>query len=394
MKNLITILSFTLLFSCSQKALSDPLAEVDFQYVRGHIIVEGSLEGSKNLKFIFDTGAMAAMIDQQVAEEINLKVNSEQQVVGAGGQTITLKQSTANNLLIGGLEFQGNDFILSDFSQFKAMGSIDDGVLGQQQINQYVVEIDYDSQKLRFYDPDSYNYTGDGEVIDIGLEIGIPSIDVTYVLNDGKEVRGRALIDTGAAMAANINTPTVEENNLIEKTEKKIARKAFGGTGEFTIYEARIAGIKFGGLEFKQVPTSMSTLTSGPLSNPNYLGLIGNPIMRQFNIILDYNNSRMILEPNSNFGSPLPTNCSGLRYNFSFTDNNTIQLLEVYDNSPGSEIGMGSGDEIIEVNGKKVIDFTRDELYDIFNYPGNSVEIIWKKDGREMKSTFVTRSLI
>jgi hypothetical protein len=44
-----------------------------------------------------------------------------------------------------------------------------DGILGFDFFNRFVVEIDYEAQYLRLYNPEGYEYSGPGESIPISL---------------------------------------------------------------------------------------------------------------------------------------------------------------------------------------------------------------------------------
>lgn len=370
------------------------VGESDFILYGGHIIVKASVNGSKPINFVFDTGAQAAVIDKGIAKKINLSSDSEVRTMGAEGKTISMPISLNNTVSINGLKFSPSSFMFRDLDRPKERGLIFLGVLGRSQFSDYITEIDYAEKKLRFYDKNSYKYTGKGSTIALNMQIGIPSINVTLTSSDGKIIKGEALIDTGASMAANINTPTVKKYKMIEKSKKTLTREFIGSNGSFKIQQARINSIQIGKHILNNVPVSLSTLESGPLSFPNYVGIIGNHIMKRFKVILDYGNDRMILEPNKYFNSDFPINSSGLVYRFSSPlKNNGIKITTVHKNSPASEIGIKKGDILLKIAKKDIGKYNRDELNKLLNFEGKTISVEWLSDGKHKKGRIKLRNL-
>src|SRR5262245_39538878 len=58
---------------------------IPFEPAARHVIVQVTVNGSRPLSFILDTGAHAAIIRTAVAQELNLKLEGTVGVGGAGG---------------------------------------------------------------------------------------------------------------------------------------------------------------------------------------------------------------------------------------------------------------------------------------------------------------------
>jgi predicted metalloprotease with PDZ domain len=98
---------------------------------------------------------------------------------------------------------------------------------------------------------------------------------------------------------------------------------------------------------FKNVPTHIFEDVNNITSYPILGGLIGNDILRRFNVVLNYAKKEIHLIPNSNFGEAFEYAYTGL----SLYDNNGKVVIEdIIPNSPGDKAGFLPGDLILSIN--------------------------------------------
>lgn len=391
---LSTHLTFLLAISCSFAQVSDgnkPLTVIPFEMDGAHILVYGSINGSEKIPFTFDTGGSSALVDTEVADKIGLKSSGTTQGLGASGP-VEFTYSTGNTLTIGDLEFRQSLFVLTSLSRMREMGAKTYGVLGYQEISKYVVKIDYDKNQLLFYDQKTYQYNGTGMKIPIGLELQIPSVTAKVQLTNGTEISGRFLIDTGAALYGSMSTPAVVKNKAIESLEKSYEIEANGASGSFTMVSGRIDYLSLGNEKFEEVPFTFNTTTSGALSDPNYVGIIGNRIMKRFNIILDYSNRKMILEPNSFYNEEYKVNASGILT--TRDDEGNLKVKSIVTGSPADGIGIKKDDIIIKVNNIKAITKNRSAIRELFEEDGKKVMIEWERNGQQYSAELTLKNVI
>src|ERR1051325_6826082 len=154
----------TVRFDSGKSALKLPL-DIDNNIIRMQVRVNNS----KPLRFIFDTGASASAISSQRAAELGLKMQGQFHGNATGGKiqgsmtegvSLSVQGAEVSNLLIASFPFNAPP----DF-EF-------DGVIGCDFISQFVVEIDYQNKIMNLRNPQTYRYSGRGEVIPLILAAG------------------------------------------------------------------------------------------------------------------------------------------------------------------------------------------------------------------------------
>ena len=77
--------------------------------------------------------------------------------------------------------------------------------------------------------------------------------------------------------------------------------------------------------------------------------LIGNEILRRFNVTFDYKRSRLYLEANSHLRDPFVVDASGLSIRWA-PDLDRFLVHDVAADSPASEAGFRTGDAIVAID--------------------------------------------
>lgn len=291
-------------FDSGDSALKIPL-DIDNNIIRMQV----SVNHSKPLKFIFDTGASFSVISSQRAVELGLKSQGEARGNATGGK-IKGSYTTGVSLSVHGAEV---------FNQLIASIPINtppdfefDGVIGQNFIEQLVVEIDYENKIMNLYDPQTYAYSGKGEVIPLMLAAGKTPLVSTKIIMEGRvPVEVRLEVDTGADGTFVINSPFVKKQKLVKAISKMGQSNNNGAGGKQNLFVGRVKAVQLGGLVFDNPPVGLSQDIEGSGASEGNDGLIGGEIFRRFKVILDYSRKRMILEPTKSFDDPYNVEMSG-----------------------------------------------------------------------------------
>jgi hypothetical protein len=340
---------------------------IPFALVRRHVMVECSVNKSRPLWFILDTGDRYAIIDVELARELGLKVgDGHVAVVGTGAKAGTgAVVDDASFTLAGFPGFAQPVTLAIPLRQLGLrLGHRVDGILGSELIEQYVVEIDYQARRLKFHDPSAFVYQGAGESIPIQLSsMGHPILEAVVTPVGGAPLRGRFALDIGASGALTLHRPFNEEHNLPGTTVKSI--KALGGSGiggEHTGRLARVAKLQVGRFEVSRPVTYFSQDEAGVYASSDIQGELGEEIASRFKLFLDYGHNRIIFEPIAPVGAAAEPAMSGLAIMAEGSDYRTFRIHEVLASSPAADAGLQVDDIILEVDSAAAATLSLDTL--------------------------------
>jgi uncharacterized protein (TIGR02246 family) len=281
------------------------VVEVPFEVESGWVVIPVSVNGSQPLRFVLDSGAGAAAItNPAIVDSLNLNITGKMQFRGAGGGGAPAGLSVAENVTfgIGGIELgNGRLAIHASRSGF-------DGIIGRPVFANLVVEIDWEKQVVRFYEPAKYKYSGSGKVLPLTFDDGGRPYTMASLTEAERTIPVKLVVDTGGSHALSLDVGSNSEIKLPEGATKKLLGR--GGSGDITGYTGRVKALELGGQTFKDVPTIFPDSSSGTAGVNGRQGNLGSGILRRFKVIYDYSRKRMIVEPNkfSNdpFGALMP----------------------------------------------------------------------------------------
>ena len=175
---------------------SEPLAEISYRPVGNLIYIPTQVNGSKPLWFCFDFGAPNSIIDQAAAQTLKVKALTPGIIHGAGRGDIPAGDAGEVRLTVGGLTTLVQHARIVDLS--KVPGVKQDGLLGAEFFEQYVVRIDPVQHKIAFYAPGTFVYHGDGKSLPLELTNSRLYIQAGLAAVAGHLVDRRLRVDTGS----------------------------------------------------------------------------------------------------------------------------------------------------------------------------------------------------
>src|SRR5438034_2916564 len=369
-------------------------AKIPFELTGNLILLQARLNESGPLWFILDTGATDTVIDSQLAKALRLKATGR--TVGTGsagtatalifkGTSLELPNIEATNLTLYGLPI---DFLSAP------LGRRISGVIGNDILKQLVLEVDYESQVVNLYQPESYSYSGSGEVIPVTLEDNLPFIRARIALAGRPVIGGKFVLDSGATGAILFNTPYVNRNKLLDSISKTIQSREGGVGGTAKAFSGRVKTIRLGSFQLENSVAKFSRATRGDDASASYDGLIGGDILRRFKVVFDYYRRRMILEPNAQFSEPYEVDMSGLDIATEGEDFSVVVVNEVEKGSPGAEAGIQDEDVITAIDGRPTKEFTITQIRKMFRQDGKEFLISIKRGQKELQTKLRLRRLI
>ncbi|HXD77912.1 MAG TPA: aspartyl protease family protein [Puia sp.] len=297
------------------------------------------------LNFVLDTGSGGISLDSLTSERLHLKPElSDKTILGIAGirQVRFLYNQT---LHLPGLTVDSLNFHVADYDILTSVyGEKIDGIIGYSLFSRYIVSINYDSLKVGIYSPGSYKYPR-GSYVMRPLIPNLPIVGATTV--DARKVDARFYFDTGAGLCTLFSTDFVTDSSILDGRRRQFLTRAQGLGGKTTMRLTTIRELKLGPYHFRHVPTYIFNDTYNVTSYPSLCGLIGNDILRRFNVVLNYDRRLICLTPNSHYRDQFDYSYSGLSI---YWEDGLIVVGDIMPGSPAEKAGLQLDDIVVAVN--------------------------------------------
>ncbi|MCA6449617.1 MAG: aspartyl protease family protein [Chitinophagaceae bacterium] len=319
----------------------------------GIVIVKARIDHYKDsLNFVFDTGSGGISMDSTTVSEMKLvTVKSEKTIRGIAG--IKNVDFTMNHTLtLGTLETQHLDFHINDYELLTSVYGVRiDGIIGYSFLRRYIVRLDYDNMLIEVYTPGSFKYPRGGYL----LKPNFSTLPLQpAVIQDERTITSRFIFDTGAGLSFLLSKDFVDDSVVFRKKRRFYPTQAEGLGGKRQMMVSVVQEIKLGPYKFKRVPVHIFEDEYNVTSYPLLGGLIGNDILRRFNVILNYPEMSIHIKPNTHYNESFDYSYTGLGI---YLIDGEIRVIDVIPDSPGDKAGFLPGDVIfsVETNASKNI---------------------------------------
>ena len=188
-----------LLFIPAPLLSADTPVTVPFEFHHNMIFVEASIGDSVPLQMALDSGTVRTTVDEAVARRLGLDLSMKAQSSGANGvQEISVMKN--QTLRFHGLEVAEPMMVAYPLG-FLAdrVGHRVDGIIGIELFRKFVVEIDYAAQQVRLWQPDSFVYSGTGEVLPVTYYKRLPVVAGSVTPFEREAIPTAFQLDTGGA---------------------------------------------------------------------------------------------------------------------------------------------------------------------------------------------------
>lgn len=372
-------------------------ATVPFELNNRHIHLKGKVNGQP-IDFVLDTGDQYAIVDLDLAKRMNLNLSGEVRVGGAGASISTgafVKDATFTLDGLPGFSQPVKMALPLGAMLSPRAGRPFQGIIGQEFIQQFVVEIDYEARVLRLHDKDKFTYSGAGESIPITLVHGHPILDAEVTpAGSTTPLKGKFVLDIGAALTLALYSPFVAEHKLLGPQFKTIRSLGGAGAGGETSGQlGRVTELKIGSFTIKSPITLFSQDKAGAFASSALAGNIGARVASKFRLFLDYGRRRIIFEPNSTFAAPYDQSQAGLSVIAEGADFRTFKVRAVLENSPAAEIGLQKDDVIVSINNQPASELTLSKLNEMFERP-EPYKLTIRRGDQTLQLTLTPRRLL
>jgi hypothetical protein len=186
-----------------------------------------------------------------------------------------------------------------------------------------------------------------------------------------------------------LNEDFLEDSNFLDKKRVLYAKEAEGVGGKVDMHMTVIKEMRIGPYRFKNIPVFVFNDTFNITSYPYLSGIIGNDILRRFNLILNYAKREFYLMPNSHYQDPFDYAYSGIELYYIDGD---IVLGDVAIGSPAEVAGLQEGDVLIGIN--NILNANIQQYKTTLQAAGQKIRIIITRDGKLMEFNFKVKSIL
>lgn len=273
--------------------------EIPFYTFNNQVILAVTVNDKVPLNFILDSGtAQAIFFDRKLAQELGIGFGRRIQFSGVGNHNnVTAFRGRGVKLNLPGIEghMMGMAILGTDYMDMKRFDI--HGIIGYQLFARFAVKIDYGNRMLTLMEPNKYNVTG-YHGFDIQIENSKPYLKSFICLENNPDILLKLMIDTGAAFGLSLINGTHPAIKPPDKTAK--IRIGSGLGGEFKGFKGT-AIVKLSKEITSKVVAYYVDLKdfSKKDVDPGKMGSIGGDLLKNYIVIIDYVNSRILFQQNT-----------------------------------------------------------------------------------------------
>ena len=339
------------------------------------------------LNFILDTGSGGISLDSATVDYFKIiPTPSEMTILGiAGARKVSFIYN--QRLRLPGLTVDSLNFHINNYDILTAVyGEKIDGIIGYSLLSRYIFWLNYDSLKISIFTNGRIKYPRGGWLYEPILRtLPVQSAKI----KDAISTNSRFLFDIGAGLCMMLNKEFIEDSNFLDKKRKLYAKEAEGVGGKIDMHMTVIKEMRMGPYRFRNIPVFIFDDTFNLTNYPYLNGIIGNDILRRFNLILNYSRKEFYFMPNSHYQDRFDYAYSGIEL---YLVDGLIILGDVATGSPAEAAGLKEGDIVVGINnvlGQNI------QLYkNVLQAPGEKIRIIVNRNGELLEYTFKIKSIL
>jgi len=388
------ILAFYPLAGKSQELFVEPpstfITSFSFRMLNGGVILvkAGVNDYADSLNFILDTGSGGISLDSATVEDLGISITpSEKTIKGIGG---VRKVSFLNNarLRLPGLSVENLNFHVNDYAILTSVYGIKiDGIIGYSFFSRYIININYDFLQINVFSKGEYSYSRSGFML-YPMFTGLPMQSLEFT--DSRKFVQRFYLDTGAGLNFLLSESYLNDSAVLKKRRKPpVVTQAEGVGGKMSMRLTTIKQLKVGPYRFRHVPTFLFKDEFNVTNYPFVGGLLGNDILRRFNITFNYAKQQVHLVPNLHFKDEFDYAYSGLSIYFI---DEKIMVDDVVPGSPAEKAGFKKEDIVVAINNNTSNNIQ--EYKTIMQTLGQKLRFLVIRDGMPMMLSMKARSIL
>jgi len=326
--------------------VEDGVTDVPIRMFGTFIIVDVAVNGGEPRPFVLDTGASGSLVDTSAAPGIDPAALPPVTVVGVGGEQ-TFAAAKLDDLAVGGAHVKNVPVALGDLGGLGgAMGMELGGILGYDFLRHFVLTLDYDAGRIKFYDRGAFQDPAGVEFLPAEFDSGHPFVEMGL-----DSYRGKFVIDLGNASGIILNGDFVAREKLLDKAGARLPAmlRGAGGAKSTEAYVVRMGGAYLGSFEILKPVVVLPVSGEAPLTcAKDTIGNLGYGVMSRFTVYFDYPGGRVGLVPGKRFDAPFDYNRAGVVLR---PGGDHYVVEKVMAGCPAAAL-VAPGDKVVAINGK------------------------------------------
>ena len=381
-----TIITTLLALATMTGQAQEKCDSIPFIY-HSHIYIPTVINDSVKCNIIYDTGAANLFgVDSVFLAHSAWKPQKMGHAFAGGGAGKTRVRVIADKTRVKAGTIIGNYDIVPVFKLRDIVDCHTDGIMGIKNISDYPFEINFEHHYLKPHKSGLPN-TADYEKLPIKYEDNKLLLQAEICMN-GTSIKGWYLMDTGSGGTIDFTAHTVSQYKLDAMTAKRyftdMTQLGIGDKKQEVVVDMMSDRIVIGRDTICRMPISYLPEGTGAFSNRSYLGVIGNGIWSDYNIIIDAKNNVLYLRRFK------PATPKGPTYDYGFRNRTDICrgwiVSSLVRDGDAIRAGMELGDTITAINGKNVSEYSWDEEENLDHTPKQTITIV-TSNGQEKQIT-------
>ena len=401
---------------------------VSFKLIYNIIVLPIEVNG-RELNFLLDTGVANSIMFNLSAED-SLRLKDMEKIklrgLGEGGYIDAIRSS--NNTFKFGKVVNTNHMIYlipgKEFELSSHMGIDINGIIGGDLFRDFIVDINYTTNRIKFYKSENYVYKKCKKCQTFDLEFykEKPYLNINVQSANDAPITVKLLIDSGGGDTIWLFDKSSDDIEIPERNfEDYLGR---GLSGNIYSKRSKISKIEIGEFIFNDAnvayPDSSSIEKAYQHAERN--GSLASEILKRFRLIIDYPNKKITFAKKSKYyNDAFLYNMSGIELSYSGSmlfrerensiplgvsnnsESTTIELVYKYvyafkksfeivhlrKDSPAYKAGLQKKDVILQINGNPAYDYKLEEIIHILSTkPNKLIKLIIDRDGEILNYSF------
>ncbi len=403
--------------------------KIKFKLINNLIIIPVEINGAE-LAFILDSGVRKPILFNLLNTTDSLYINQTETILlrGLGGGDPIEAIKSKNNIFKIGNSININQTLYAIFHDnlnfTPRLGIPIHGIIGYDLFKDFIIEINYSSKFIKLHNPSTYTYKACKKCETLNLEFNNhkPYFNAHVKLNN-KKIPVKLLLDSGGSDALWLFED--QEKNLVLKGNSFRDFLGRGLSGSVYGKRSKVQKIYINSFVLNNVNVafpdeeSISYVRQFKERNGSFSGAM----IKRFNVIIDYNNSKITFKKNKYFKEPFRYNNSGIELEQTgirlinkkrptvvinnennsqsskgivFDSKNELMvkpafsIVELRKGSPAERIGLKVGDVLLFINNNATYNYKLQEITQYF-YGEINKKIRLKVERKGVPLTFVFR---